>query len=61
VIGLSSLTKLANFSQNSFTGSLLVEVGKLIHIIAFDVSNNNFLGEIPNTIGDCQSLEYLIL
>ena len=59
VVGLSPLTQLANFSQNSLTGCLLVEVGKLIHINTLDISKNNLFGEIPKAIGDCQSLEYL--
>lgn len=36
-------------------------MGNLKNINAIDVSENNLPGEVPTTIGDCQSLEYLNL
>lgn len=61
IFSVSSLSVLLNLSQNSLTGSLPTEVGKLKNINAVDLSENNLSSKIPETIGDCQSLEYLYL
>ena len=61
VLGLSISYVVVDFSQNSLTGSLPVEVGKLKNINTLDLSENNLSGEIPETIGECQSLGILYL
>ena len=61
LFSLPSLSRLLNLSQNSLTGSLPVEVGKLKNTNIVDLSENNLTSEIPETIGDCQSLVYLYL
>lgn len=61
VADLSALSLLLNLSHNSLTGNLPAEVGNLKSIIALDISSNNLSSEIPRTIGDCISLEYLNL
>ncbi|XP_062028464.1 probable LRR receptor-like serine/threonine-protein kinase At3g47570 [Rosa rugosa] len=61
VIGLSSFSLLLNLSQNSLTGILPAEVGKLKNIKILDISNNNLTGGIPEIIGGCLILEFLYL
>ncbi|KAK9081948.1 hypothetical protein Syun_030930 [Stephania yunnanensis] len=51
----------AYLADNSFTGSLPVEVGNFEHLVEMDVSNNYLEGEIPNTLGKCLSLQQLSL
>ncbi|KAK9081790.1 hypothetical protein Syun_031236 [Stephania yunnanensis] len=51
----------AYLADNSFTGSLPVEVGNFEHLVEMDVSNNYLEGEIPNTLGKCLSLQRLSL
>ncbi|KAK9081950.1 hypothetical protein Syun_030932 [Stephania yunnanensis] len=51
----------AYLADNSFTGSLPVEVGNFEYLEEMDVSNNYLEGEIPNTLGKCLSLERLSL
>ncbi|KAK9081959.1 hypothetical protein Syun_030941 [Stephania yunnanensis] len=51
----------AYLDDNSFTGSLPVEVGNFEHLVDMDVSNNYLEGEIPNTLGKCLSLQRLSL
>jgi hypothetical protein len=48
-------------SKNSFSGSLLKEVGMLTKIDKLDVSDNHLSGSIPDTMGECISLEYFSL
>ncbi|XP_058109239.1 probable LRR receptor-like serine/threonine-protein kinase At3g47570 [Magnolia sinica] len=50
-----------NMSRNSFTGSLLLEVDNLENIREMDVSENKLSGEIPDTLGKCQSMELLYM
>lgn len=57
----SSQLLVLNLSHNSLSGTLPVEVGNLKNIFELDVSENNLFGEIPRSIGDCMSLEYLYL
>ena len=45
--------------QNSFTGSLPSDVGRLKNLNELLVSNNNFSVEIPAELGSCLVLEYL--
>jgi len=61
VLSLSSLTTGLFLSQNFLSGSLPDEVGQLQNIVQIDVSKNQLSGEIPRTLGECLSLEYLIL
>ncbi|WCJ37144.1 Receptor kinase-like protein Xa21 [Euphorbia peplus] len=58
---LPSLTRFLIFSDNSFSGNIPAEVGKLVNLNYLDFSKNNFSGEIPTTIGDCSTLEYLYM
>ncbi|KAK9082043.1 hypothetical protein Syun_031442 [Stephania yunnanensis] len=50
-----------HLADNSFTGSLPVEVGNFEYLVEMDVSNNYLEGEIPNTLGKCLSLQQLSL
>ncbi|CAJ1930860.1 unnamed protein product [Sphenostylis stenocarpa] len=61
IFSLFSLTNLLDLSQNSLSGSLPDEVGRLKNIGKMSVAENNLSSEIPETIGDCISLEYLCL
>ncbi|CDP18495.1 unnamed protein product [Coffea canephora] len=54
----SSLTYL-KFGENLFIGSLPPEVGKLIHLVDFNVSHNQVSGDIPMSLADCSNLENL--
>nr|XP_027118490.1 receptor kinase-like protein Xa21 [Coffea arabica] len=45
--------------ENSFSGSLPPEVGKLIHLVDFNVSHNQFVGAIPTSLADCSNLANL--
>ncbi|XP_027082518.2 uncharacterized protein [Coffea arabica] len=47
--------------ENSFSGSLPPEVGKLIHLVDFNVSHNQFAGDIPISLADCTDLENLYM
>ncbi|CDP21858.1 unnamed protein product [Coffea canephora] len=48
-------------SENSFTGSLPPEVGKLVHLVNFTVSHNQLAGDIPISLADCSNLENLFM
>ncbi|XP_077232513.1 uncharacterized protein LOC143869840 [Tasmannia lanceolata] len=61
ILNLSSLTQGLDLSHNSFTGSLASEVGNLNQLGELDISFNNLSGEIPNTLGNCVSLENLLM
>ncbi|XP_058070975.1 probable LRR receptor-like serine/threonine-protein kinase At3g47570 [Magnolia sinica] len=50
-----------SLDHNSFTGSLLLEVDNLENIREMDISENKLSGEIPNTLGKCQSMELLYM
>ncbi|XP_027155999.1 putative receptor-like protein kinase At3g47110 [Coffea eugenioides] len=43
--------------QNTFSGSIPLEVGKLMHMVNFTVAYNRFSGEIPPSLADCLDLE----
>ncbi|KAK2977743.1 hypothetical protein RJ640_010409 [Escallonia rubra] len=60
-IPISSLSNTLNLSRNSLTGSLPLEVGRLISTYALDVSENKLAGEIPQTVGGCLGFEYLMM
>ncbi|KAK9154409.1 hypothetical protein Sjap_001889 [Stephania japonica] len=51
----------AYLDDNSFTGSLPVEVGDFEYLIEMDISKNKLAGEIPSTLGKCLSLQQLSL
>ncbi|KAK2965844.1 hypothetical protein RJ640_003564, partial [Escallonia rubra] len=61
IFSISSLSNTLNLSRNSLTGSLPLEVGRLISTYALDVSENKLAGEIPQTVGGCLGLEYLMM
>ncbi|XP_045813757.1 putative receptor-like protein kinase At3g47110 [Trifolium pratense] len=61
VFSLSSLTVGLFLSQNLLCGKLPDEVGHLQNIEQIDVSENHLTGEIPGTLGECISLEYILL
>nr|XP_027082506.1 receptor kinase-like protein Xa21 [Coffea arabica] len=48
-------------SENSFSGSLPPEVGKLIHLVDLYVSHNQLTGGIPISLADCTNLEILFM
>ncbi|XP_071918986.1 LRR receptor-like serine/threonine-protein kinase EFR [Coffea arabica] len=45
--------------ENSFSGSLPSEIGKLIHLVDFNVSHNQLAGDIPISLADCSNLANL--
>nr|XP_027118479.1 receptor kinase-like protein Xa21 [Coffea arabica] len=45
--------------ENSFSGSLPPEIGKLVHLVDFNVSHNKFVGAIPSSLADCSNLANL--
>ncbi|CDP16558.1 unnamed protein product [Coffea canephora] len=47
--------------ENSFSGSLPPEVGKLIHLVDFNVSHNQLVGDIPISLADCSDLANLFM
>ncbi|TVU33032.1 hypothetical protein EJB05_24812, partial [Eragrostis curvula] len=53
---ISSLSNSMYFQSNLFSGSLPLEIGSLKNIADIDLSDNRISGEIPASIGDCQSL-----
>ncbi|XP_027166301.1 probable LRR receptor-like serine/threonine-protein kinase At3g47570 [Coffea eugenioides] len=62
----SNLTSLSlsgnNFEgEDSFSGFLPREVGKLIHLVDLDVSQNQLAGGIPISLADCTNLENLYM
>ncbi|CDP19929.1 unnamed protein product [Coffea canephora] len=50
-----SLTYL-KFGENSFSRSLPPEVGKLIHLVEFNVSHNQLAGDVPISLADLITL-----
>ncbi|XP_071939094.1 receptor kinase-like protein Xa21 [Coffea arabica] len=46
---------------NSFSGSLPPEVGKLIHLVDFNVSHNQLAGGMPISLADCSDLQNLFM
>ncbi|GLJ21120.1 hypothetical protein SUGI_0386140 [Cryptomeria japonica] len=60
VAGLQNLQFYFNVSGNLLQGSIL-EMSKMIMVLAIDVSQNNFSGSIPSALASCKGLEYLNL
>ncbi|GFP90555.1 tyrosine-sulfated glycopeptide receptor 1 [Phtheirospermum japonicum] len=58
---LSYLPPSIFLSNNSISGPIPAEIGRLKYIIALDLSKNNFSGEIPDTISNLTNLERLDL
>ncbi|GLJ20686.1 hypothetical protein SUGI_0376850, partial [Cryptomeria japonica] len=60
VAGLQNLQFYFNVSGNSLQGSIL-EMSKMVMVLAIDISHNNFSGSIPSAMANCKGLEYLNL
>ncbi|GLJ20689.1 hypothetical protein SUGI_0376880 [Cryptomeria japonica] len=60
VAGLPNLQFYFNVSGNSLQGSIL-EMSKMLMVLAIDISHNNFSGSIPSAMANCKGLEYLNL
>lgn len=50
-----------NVSFNLLVGPLREHVGKLKFLLALDVSYSKLSGQIPRTLANCLSLEFLLL
>ncbi|OMP05936.1 hypothetical protein CCACVL1_01784 [Corchorus capsularis] len=59
IMTLSSIS--ISSSLNSLSGSIPVEVGKLIHIVELNLADNRLSREIPSSLGSCVSLGHLYL
>ncbi|GLJ20708.1 hypothetical protein SUGI_0377290 [Cryptomeria japonica] len=60
VAGLQNLEFYFNVSGNLLQGSIL-EMSKMVMVLAIDVSQNNFSGGIPSALESCKGLMYLNL
>ncbi|GLJ20714.1 hypothetical protein SUGI_0377380 [Cryptomeria japonica] len=60
VAGLQNLHFYFNLSNNLFKGSIL-DVSKMVMVLAVDLSNNYFSSGIPSALASCTALEYLNL
>ncbi|XP_057844223.2 putative leucine-rich repeat receptor-like serine/threonine-protein kinase At2g24130 [Cryptomeria japonica] len=60
VAGLQNLQFYFNVSSNFLQGSIL-EMSKMVMVLAIDLSQNNFSGDIPSALASCKGLEYLNL
>ncbi|GLJ39674.1 hypothetical protein SUGI_0811040 [Cryptomeria japonica] len=60
VAGLQNLEFYFNVSSNFLQGSIL-EMSKMVMVLAIDLSQNNFSGVIPSALASCKGLEYLNL
>ncbi|XP_057837314.2 putative leucine-rich repeat receptor-like serine/threonine-protein kinase At2g24130 [Cryptomeria japonica] len=60
VAGLQNLQFYFNVSSNFLQGSIL-EMSKMVMVLAIDLSQNNFSGVIPSALASCKGLEYLNL
>ncbi|GLJ39679.1 hypothetical protein SUGI_0811190 [Cryptomeria japonica] len=60
VAGLQNLQFYFNVSSNFLQGSIL-EMSKMVMVLAIDLSQNNFSGVIPSALASCKGLEYLHL
>ena len=50
-----------DFSGNALTGSLPLEAGNMINLIALNLSNNRLSGALPNTLAKCVMIQELRL
>ncbi|GLJ39693.1 hypothetical protein SUGI_0811520 [Cryptomeria japonica] len=60
VAGLQNLQFYFNVSSNFLQGSIL-EMSKMVMVLAIDLSQNNFSGVIPSALASCKGLEHLNL
>ncbi|KAG6534023.1 hypothetical protein ZIOFF_007904 [Zingiber officinale] len=61
ILSILSLSIIFNVSNNSLTGTLPLDIGKLNNVVTIDVSNNSLSGDLPSTILECQVLQYLYM
>jgi Leucine-rich repeat (LRR) protein len=45
--------------SNNITGPIPAEVGKLAQLMKLDLSSNHFYGEIPSSVAQLKSLQYM--
>ncbi|GLJ20705.1 hypothetical protein SUGI_0377160 [Cryptomeria japonica] len=60
VAGLQNLHLYFNLSNNLLKGSIL-DVSKMVMVLAIDLSHNHFSSGIPSALASCTALEYLNL
>ncbi|KAI3841502.1 hypothetical protein MKX03_031115 [Papaver bracteatum] len=60
VMGLSSLSVFLDLSWNLLTGTLPSEAITLEKIVSLDLSENQFSGKIPSSLGNCNFFEGII-
>ncbi|KAL8055982.1 hypothetical protein ABFX02_04G090200 [Erythranthe guttata] len=58
---VSNLPPAIYLANNSFNGTIPVEIGQLKFIITLSLSGNNFSGTIPQTLSNLANLEFLDL
>ncbi|XP_072978634.1 receptor kinase-like protein Xa21 isoform X1 [Typha angustifolia] len=58
---ISTLSMYLGFPHNLLSGPIPSEVGSLKNLRQLDVRENNFSGQIPALLGECQVMEYLYL
>ncbi|XP_073013020.1 uncharacterized protein [Typha latifolia] len=58
---ISTLSIYLGFPHNLLSGPIPSEVGNLKNLVQLDIRENNFSGQIPNPLGECQVMEYLYL
>ncbi|XP_073013483.1 receptor kinase-like protein Xa21 [Typha latifolia] len=58
---IPTLSIYLGFPHNLLSGPIPSEVGSLKNLIQLDIRENNFSGQIPTPLGECQVMEYLYL
>uniref|UniRef100_A0A0D9WRK4 Receptor kinase-like protein Xa21 n=1 Tax=Leersia perrieri TaxID=77586 RepID=A0A0D9WRK4_9ORYZ len=61
IFKIFSLSEVLNLSFNYLSGGIPQEVGNLINLRKFSISNNRLSGNVPSTLGQCVFLESLEL
>ncbi|CAA3012576.1 probable LRR receptor-like serine threonine-kinase At3g47570 [Olea europaea subsp. europaea] len=61
IFKLPKLSAFLNLSQNYLTGPLPVEIGLLENVVTINISDNKISGNISESVGNCKSLEQLLL
>ncbi|KAL0388070.1 UNVERIFIED_CONTAM: putative LRR receptor-like serine/threonine-protein kinase [Sesamum radiatum] len=59
--GILTNSRSINLQNNSFSGEIPYEIGRLRRLEIVDFSNNSFIGAIPRNISQCPNLSYLNL